>query len=98
MPAALSRNVEGRFRSRLRCVIAAGCWAVQADGLTSRYCRRSVPLTQLLTGFGLELAGRAGARLAGKLGIAVHSSTILRLLAGLPGREAGTAPGNTRHR
>jgi transposase len=67
-------------------------FAVQADGLTSRYCRRSVPLTGMLTGFGLELAGRAGARLAGQLGIAVHSSTILRLLAGLPEREAATAP------
>jgi len=67
-------------------------FAMQADGLTSRYCRRSMPLTQMLTGFGLELAGRAGARLAGRLGIAVHPSTILRLLAALPEREAGTAP------
>jgi transposase len=67
-------------------------FAVQAGGLTSRYCRRSVPLTQMLTGFGLELAGRAGARLAGRLGIVVHSSTILRLLAGLPEREAVRAP------
>ena len=67
-------------------------FAVQAGGLTSRYCRRSVPLTAMLTGFGLELAGRAGARLAGKLGITVHSSTILRLLASLPEREAATAP------
>ncbi len=65
---------------------------MQADGLASRYCRRSVPLTQMLTGLGLELAGRAGARLAWRLGIAVHSSTILRMLAGLPDREAGTAP------
>ena len=67
-------------------------FAMQADGLTSRYCRRSVPLTGMLTGFGLELAGRAGARLAARLGIAVHSSTILRLIAALPGREAATAP------
>jgi len=67
-------------------------FALQANGLTSRYCRRSVPLTDMLAGFGLELAGRAGARLAARLGIAVHSSTILRLVAGLPGREAGTAP------
>jgi transposase len=67
-------------------------FAMQADGLTSRYCRRSVPLTGMLTRFGLELAGRAGARLAAGLGIAVHSSTILRLLACLPDREAGTAP------
>ena len=67
-------------------------FAMQADGLTSRYCRRSVPLTGVLTGFGLELAGRAGARLAARLGIAVHSSTILRLIAALPEREAATAP------
>jgi transposase len=67
-------------------------FAVQADGLTSRYCRRSVPLTGMLTGLGLELAGRAGARLAARLGIAVHSSMILRLVAALPEREAATAP------
>ena len=67
-------------------------FAVQAGGLTSRYCRRSVPLTAMLTGFGLELAGRAGARLAGRLGIAVHPSTILRLLAAVPERGASTAP------
>jgi Transposase len=67
-------------------------FAVQADGLTSRYCRRSVPLTAMLTGFGLELAGRAGARLAGRLGITVHSSTILRLVAALPEPEAAVAP------
>ena len=78
------------------CCLNPSCpkatFAMQADGLTSRYCRRSVPLTGMLTGFGLELAGRAGARLAARLGIAVHSSTILRLVAALPEREAGTAP------
>lgn len=80
---------------RLRCgnpSCPKATFATQANGLTSRYCRRSVPLTQMLTGFGLELAGRAGARLAGCLGITVHSSTILRLLASLPEREAATAP------
>jgi zinc-finger of transposase IS204/IS1001/IS1096/IS1165 len=40
-------------------------FAEQAEGLTSRYRRRSVPLTAMLAGFGLELAGRAAARLAG---------------------------------
>lgn len=80
---------------RFRCVNPScpkATFAVQADGLTSRYCRRSVPLTQMLTEFGLELAGRAGARLAGRLGITVHSSTVLRLLAAIPGPEAGAAP------
>ena len=41
----------------------------------SRAGRRSVPLLGMLAGFGLELAGRAAARLAGTLGIVVHSST-----------------------
>ena len=67
-------------------------FAVQADGLTSRYCRRSVPLTAMLTGFGLELAGRAGARLAGRLGIAVHPSTVLRLVMALPDPDVTSAP------
>ena len=41
-------------------------------GAERRYRRRSVPLLGMLAGFGLELAGRAAARLAGTLGIAVH--------------------------
>jgi transposase len=80
---------------RLACVNPScrrATFALQADGLTSRYCRRSVPLTAMLTGFGLELAGKAGSRLAARLGIAVHPSTILRLLAALPEHEAGPAP------
>ena len=39
----------------------------------------------MLAGFGLELAGRAAARLSGTLGIAVHPSTVLRLVMALPG-------------
>ena len=37
-------------------------FVMQESRLASRYCRRSIPLTGMLTGFGLELAGRAGAR------------------------------------
>ena len=47
----------------------------------------------MLAGFGLELAGRAAARLAGLLGIAVHPSTVLRLLAALPEPQVTAAPG-----
>lgn len=72
------------------CPTAA--FAMKAGGLTSRYCRRSVPLTDMLTGAGPELARRAGARLAARLGIVVHPPTILRLLAGLPEPQAPTAP------
>jgi hypothetical protein len=43
----------------------------QPAGLAVRYARRTVVLTGMLTAIGLALAGRAGARLAGRLGLAV---------------------------
>jgi transposase len=67
-------------------------FAEQAEGVTVRYRRRSVPLLGMLAGFGLELAGRAAARLAGTLGIVVHSSTVLRLVMALPDPPVTAAP------
>ena len=72
---------------RFLCMNAACAkvtFAGQADGLTARYQRWSVPLAGLLSQIALELAGRAGTRLAGALGIAVHRGTLLQLLTGLP--------------
>jgi hypothetical protein len=80
-----------RFRC-LRPECPAVTFAEQAEGVTSRYCRRSVPLAAMLAGFGLELAGRAGARLALLPGIAVHPSTVLRLVTALPGPGVAGAP------
>jgi len=80
---------------RFRCLqpeCPAVTFAEQAGGVSRRYCRRSVPLTALLAGFGLELAGRASARLALLLGIAVHPSTVLRLVTALPRPGAAGAP------
>jgi transposase len=80
-----------RFRCR-----NPGCPAVtfaeQAGGLSERYRRRSIPLLAMLAGFGLELAGRAAARLAGTIGITVHPSTVLRLVAAAPEPEVTAAP------
>ena len=80
---------------RFRCQ-NPGCPAVtfaeQAAGLSERYRRRSVPLLGMLAGFGLELAGRAAARLAGTLGIAVHPATVLRLIAAAAEPEVTAAP------
>ena len=67
-------------------------FAGQADGLTVRYQRWSVPLAGLLSQVALELAGRAGMRLAVALGIAVHRSTLLRLVLDLPDCEVSAAP------
>jgi transposase len=80
-----------RFRCR-NPACPAVTFAEQAAGLSERYRRRSLPLLGMLAGFGLELAGRAAARLAGTLGIAVHSSTVLRLVMALPDPPAGAAP------
>jgi transposase len=80
---------------RFRCTSPA-CPRVtfveQAEGLTGRHLRRTLPLRELLARFGLELAGRAAARLAAVLGIPVHSSTILRLVMALPDPVVTAAP------
>ena len=67
-------------------------FAGQADGLTARYQRWSVPLAALLSQVALELAGRAGTRLAAALGIMAHRSTLPRLVLDLPDRQVSAAP------
>ncbi len=67
-------------------------FAERVEGLSARYKRRSLPLLGLLAQVGLALAGRAGARLAAALGIAVHRSTLLGLVAALPEPGIGAAP------
>jgi len=59
----------------------------QVTGLTTRYARRSPLLRGMLEQVGLALAGRAGARLAGGLGLPTSRTTLLRLLRALPGPE-----------
>jgi len=80
---------------RFRCLEPA-CPAVtfagQAEGFSARYRRRSVPLLALVAAIGLELAGRAGARLAAVLGITVHPSTVLREVMALPVPQVSAAP------
>jgi transposase len=83
---------------RFRCPdrsCAKATFAEQVQDLTVRYRRRSVPLLGMLAAFGLELGGRAGARLAGALGVPVHSSTVLRLVMALPDPPPGAAPAVT---
>jgi hypothetical protein len=56
----------------------------QLPGLTTRYARRTPLLRALLEQVGLALAGRAGERLAGRLGLPASRDTLLRLLRALP--------------
>jgi transposase len=89
-PVLIALSVR-RFRC-LRAACPVVTFAEQAEGLSARYRRRTVPLLGMLAGFGLELAGRAGARLAGALGVPVHSSTVLRLVMALPDPPVSAAP------
>jgi transposase len=59
----------------------------QVENLTARYQRRSVLLRRVLEAIAVSLAGRAGARLAARLAVAVSRSSMLRLLRGLPDPE-----------
>jgi transposase-like protein len=61
----------------------------QVPGLTERHARQSSGLRAALVAVGLALAGRAGSRLASKLGMGVSRSTLLRLIRGLPDPPVG---------
>ncbi|MFI6048447.1 ISL3 family transposase, partial [Nocardia sp. NPDC051321] len=69
---------------------AARTFAEQVDGLTMKWSRRTDQSTSMLAAIGLELAGRAGARLAGRLGMSAGRDTLLRLVRRLPDPPPGT--------
>jgi transposase len=75
---------------RFRC-INSGCKAVtfaeQVPGLTTPHSRYTTFLCGMLTDIGLALAGRAGSRLAGRLGITVGRDVLLRLVRAVPEGE-----------
>ncbi|MGE5763236.1 MAG: ISL3 family transposase [Mycobacterium leprae] len=77
---------------RFRCV-RAECltvtFAEQVDGLTSPYTRYTPLARQMVESIGLALAGRAGARLAGRLGVAAGRDTMLRRVRALPDPAVG---------
>jgi transposase len=89
-PVLIRLRVRRFFCGNPACPVVT--FAEQADGLTGRHLRRSLPLRGLLAQVGLVLAGRAGARLAAILGAPVHRTTLLRLVAALPEPVIGAAP------
>jgi transposase len=89
-PVVIRLAVRRLFCPDPACMVVT--FAEQVEGLTGRYLRRSLPLLGLLGQIGLALAGRAGARLAAVLGIAVHRTTLLGLVAALPEPQVSAAP------
>jgi transposase len=67
----------------------ARTFAEQIPSLTTPYARRSPLARRMLEQIALALAGRAGARLADKLGLPVGRSTLLRLVRALPDPDPG---------
>ncbi len=80
---------------RFRC-LAMTCrvvtFAEQVAGLTAPHARYSPLRIRAMTAIGLELAGRAGARLARVLGMQTSRMTLLRLVRALPEPELAAAP------
>lgn len=87
------RQVSIQLRVRRFFCINAGCpvrtFVEQVEGLTTRYARRTPLLRTMLEAIGLALAGRAGARMAAQLGVAVGRDTLLRLVRARPDPEPG---------
>ncbi len=73
---------------------AASCrrrtFVEQVPGLTTPHARYSPPLRRALAAIAVALAGRAGVRLAGALGMRVGRDTLLNLLRELPDPQPGT--------
>lgn len=93
LPAA-GREVLVRLRvRRFRCatpVCPVKTFTEQINGVSVPWARRTVAATAALAQIGLVLAGRAGARLATGLGMAVGRGVLLRIVHGLPDPVIGT--------
>jgi transposase len=87
-PAAIVLAVRRFF-----CV-APGCarrtFAEQVDGLTSRYARKTPLLAGMLDSIAVALAGRAGSRLAARLGVPASRQVLLRLVMAAPDPQAAS--------
>ncbi len=91
--AVAGRRVEIRLRVRRFFCDGQECgrrtFAEQVAGLTTRYARCTVLLRGMLESIGLALAGRAGSRLATRLGVPASRSTLLRVIRALPDPQIG---------
>ena len=87
-PMVLRLQVRRFFCDNDDCPVRT--FAEQVDGLTAKHARRTSLCRTALEHIGLALAGRAGSRLAARLGLVAGRSTLLRLVHALPVPEVGT--------
>jgi transposase len=66
-----------------------GTFAEQVDGLTVKHARRTPLCRKTLEHIGLILAGRAGSRLASRLGLTAGRTALLELVHALPDPDVG---------
>lgn len=82
------RSVVLQLTARRFFCTNTGCatktFSEQVPGLTVKWSRRTNQLTSMLIAIGLELAGRAGVRLARRLWLPVGRDTLLRLVRRVP--------------
>ncbi len=64
----------------------AKTFAEQIPGVTTPWSRRTVVLGAVIEAIGLSVAGRAGSRLAARLGVSVGRDTMLRAVRAIPDR------------
>jgi transposase len=81
-PVILRLHVRRFFCGNPDC--PAGTFAEQVTGVTTPHARRTVLCRKACEHIGLALAGRAGARLAARLGFVASRSTLLRAVHALP--------------
>lgn len=87
-PVVLRLRVRRFFCDDHDCPVRT--FAEQVDGVTARHARRTLLCRTMLEHIGLALAGRAGSRLAARLGLVAGRNTLLRLVHALPDPDVGT--------
>ena len=81
-PVLIDLEVRRFFCGNPECELRT--FAEQVPAVTQRHQHRTPLQRSLLEAVALALAGRAGARLAGALGIAISRTTLIRLIRALP--------------
>ena len=70
----------------------AKTFAEQIPGVTTPWSRRTVVLGAMIEAIGLSVAGRAGARLAARLGVSVGRDALLRAVRAIPDLAIDATP------